>query len=210
MRHIAKSAEPADFAAWKKQKSTTKQPSWDSIDDDAWANVKHNIKQALLNEQGFVCCYCEQRIETASSHIEHLEPRHSSPKRAFDYTNFLASCTKPEHCGSHKGNKTLQIHPLLPNCRDYFVFASDGNVRPTNDPALRAMAEETITILGLGIARLNAQRKSAITGFVQTLNGMNQNQRRAMLASIDARDAQGTNRPFASAVLSVVQPRSST
>ncbi|HLM47675.1 MAG TPA: hypothetical protein VK458_27670, partial [Myxococcaceae bacterium] len=105
---------------------------------------------------------------------------------------------------------TLQIHPLLPNCRDYFVFTSDGNVRPTNDPAHRAMAEETITILGLGIARLNAQRKSAITGFVQTLNGMNQNQRRAMLASIDARKEQGRNEPFASAILSVVQPRSST
>ena len=72
MRHIAKSAEPADFAAWKKQKATNKQLNWDSIDDDAWTNVKHNIKQALLNEQGFVCCYCEQRIETASSHIEHL------------------------------------------------------------------------------------------------------------------------------------------
>ncbi|HYO64541.1 MAG TPA: retron system putative HNH endonuclease, partial [Archangium sp.] len=93
MRPIIKGAEPAELAAWKKRKATHKQPPWDSTEED-WLEARSQVKEALLHEQGFVCCYCEQRIEHSNSHIEHLESRHTAPKRVFDHTNLLASCTK--------------------------------------------------------------------------------------------------------------------
>ncbi|OJT21826.1 TIGR02646 family protein [Archangium sp. Cb G35] len=202
MRSIVKGTGSAEFSAWKKRKATHKQPPWDSTDED-WLEVKSQVKQALLDEQGFVCCYCEQRIESANSHIEHLESRHTSPKRVFDYTNLLASCTKKSHCGSLKGSKALRVHPLMPDCREYFIFTSNGTVQPTDNPTRRSMAEEAIKDLGLGISTLNAQRKSAITGFTQALKGMDPEQAREALSRIDVRDEQGRNMPFASAILSV-------
>ncbi|REG32826.1 uncharacterized protein (TIGR02646 family) [Archangium gephyra] len=209
MRPIIKGAEPAEFAAWKKRRATHKQPPWDSTEED-WLKAKSQVKEALLNEQGFVCCYCEQRIEYSNAHIEHLESRHTAPKRVFDHANLLASCTKKSHCGSLKGSKALRVHPLMPDCREHFVFTSNGNVRPTDNPARRSVAEEAITVLGLGISTLNAQRKSAITGFTQALNGMDPEQAREALSRIDTRDEQGQNRPFASAILSVFSPRPPT
>ena len=99
------------------------------------------------------------------------------------------------------------MHPLLPDCREYFIFTGSGEVRPTDVPTRREMAQEAITLLGLDIAKLAAMRKRALDGFVQALAGVEPDRARAALAGIDSRDAQGRNEPFASTILSVLQPR---
>ncbi len=104
----------------------------------------------------------------------------------------------------------MKVHPLLPDCREYFVFTGLGDVRPTDVPARKDMAREAISILGLDIGKLVAMRKRALDGFIQALAGVEPERAQALLARIDAQDAQGRNMPFASAILSVVQPRSST
>ncbi len=212
MRPISKGAEPVDFTQWKKGEFSDWNPGWDDLDGTA---IKSTVKEALLREQGYVCCYCEQRVEKADSHIEHLESRHGFPQRSLDYTNLLACCTReeprvPKHCGSRKGARSLKVHPLLPDCREYFVFTGLGDVRPTDVPARKDMAREAISILGLDIGKLVAMRKRALDGFIQALAGVEPERAQALLARIDAQDAQGRNMPFASAILSVVQPRSST
>jgi len=209
MRPICKGTEPEEFTLWKKGDSPDWNPGWSDFDGTA---IKSKVKEALLQEQGYVCCYCEQRIEKADSHIEHLESRHGTPQRSLDYTNILACCMReeprvPRHCGSRKGDRTLKVSPLLPDCREYFTFTGFGNVRPTDVPARRAMAEEAITIIGLDIAKLVTMRKRAVDGFIQALAGVTPDQARAVLARIDSRNAQGKNEPFASAILSVLQPR---
>ena len=95
----------------------------------------------------------------------------------------------------------------MTDCSEYFTFTGNGNILPTEEPGHRSMAEEAITILGIGINALNAQRRSALMGFTQALNGMNAEQARAALSQVDARDSQGRNVPFASAVLSVSKRR---
>lgn len=209
MRPILKGAEPGVFTPWKKGESPDWSPGWDDLDG---TSTKSAVKEALLKEQGHVCCYCEQRIQKADSHIEHLESRHGVPQRSLDYTNLLACCTReeprvPKHCGSRKGDRSLKVHPFLPDCREYFVFTGSGDVRPTDVPAHTEMAREAIAVLGLDVRKLVAMRKMAIDGVIQALAGVEQNQARAALARIDARDGQGWNAPFASAILSALQPR---
>jgi uncharacterized protein (TIGR02646 family) len=210
MRPIDKKTEPTGLTGWKKRRSSTELTKWDSLKGEDGASIKSDIKASLLTEQGFVCCYCEQRIESANSHIEHLVSRDSAPRRAFDYSNLLACCLKPQQCGSLKAHKSLKVHPLLPDCREYFQFTSNGHMLSVDEPRRRAAAEESLGILGLGSSVLAAQRKAAVIGFSQALQGMSEAQARAALAQVDARSSQGRNMPFASAILSVFRGRSTT
>lgn len=208
MRPITKGMEPAPLIAWKKRRTPGELTSWDSLKDEDGASLKSEIKALLLEEQGFVCCYCEQRIEVENSHIEHLASRKFHPKRTFDYSNLLACCLTPKQCGDLKGSKELKIHPLLSDCREYFHFTGDGRALPGGSPARSAEAKEAIdNVLGLGVNALRAQRRAAILGFTQALKGKNSDQALTAWAQIDARDAQGRNVPFASAIRSAVKPR---
>jgi uncharacterized protein (TIGR02646 family) len=63
-----------------------------------------------MEEQGFICCYCERRLEERESHIEHLRPQYPYVNDQLKYQNMLCSCLKqlnagePRHCGNLKGN----------------------------------------------------------------------------------------------------------
>lgn len=203
MRYITKKPEPVKFSIWRKKRTPAEQQAWGSLKSEDGALVKSEVKAALLVEQGYVCCYCEQRIEETSSHIEHLASRDDFPKRVFDYSNLLACCQKPVQCGSLKGRKEIKVHPLLPDCREHFRFTSDGRILATTP-----VAKEAISILGLGISSLNAQRRCALIGFTDALKGMEPVQARQALARIDEVDSQGKNTPFASAILCVFKPQS--
>lgn len=55
--------------------------------------VKDALKKALLEDQGFICCYCGKRIENdLNTRIEHLKPKHKYKEHVFSYRNLLASC----------------------------------------------------------------------------------------------------------------------
>jgi uncharacterized protein (TIGR02646 family) len=126
-----------------------------------------------MEEQGYICCYCEQRLEIGDSHIEHFQPQHNPAVDALDYSNILCSCQDrlkkgdPRHCGNLKGewfDRTLLISPLEPGCEARFHFNGDGTIRPTNaeDPA----AATTIEKLGLDLPILNDLRNQAIEPFL--------------------------------------------
>ncbi|WP_224368548.1 retron system putative HNH endonuclease [Hyalangium versicolor] len=203
MRPIVRSAEPAAFTAWKALASPDWQPSWDNFQKPE----KPEVLTALLRDQGFVCSYCEQRVDMRGSHIEHLESRHAAPHRALEFSNLLASCQgelprEPAHCGHLKGHEPLGVHPLLPECREYFIFDSAGGIRSSPDPARAASAQHAIATLGLGIPKLMAMRRAAIEGAMALLQeGASDEEIRRFIAVIDDRDAAGQHTPFASAIV---------
>jgi uncharacterized protein (TIGR02646 family) len=88
MKFIRKQEEPANFTTWKQQASAEWQPNWDNFQKPE----KVEVHEALLTEQGHICCYCGQRIARAESHIEHFRPRTSFPELTLNYNNLLASC----------------------------------------------------------------------------------------------------------------------
>lgn len=88
MKYIKKCEEPEEFSNWKALENDNWKPSWDNFQ----VPQKPAVHDALLREQGYICCYCGMRITRDGSHIEHLKPRSAYPHLALEYTNLMASC----------------------------------------------------------------------------------------------------------------------
>lgn len=167
MKYIVKGAEPQAFAAWKSMENENWKPTYSTLSGDA----KKAIKNALMMDQGGICCYCERRLSPEDSHIEHFKPqgRHDP----LDYSNMLCSCLNqiekgaPLHCGHLKDkwfDPTLLVSPLTPDCEQRFVFYGNGDIIPADDKDLATA--ETIDRLGLNIPKLRAMRAGAIEPFL--------------------------------------------
>lgn len=67
-----------------------------------WGSVagaqKHEMREALCRDQGFVCAYCQSRIAPGDdgpgqmAHVEHWETRASAPDKQFHWRNLLGVC----------------------------------------------------------------------------------------------------------------------
>lgn len=169
MKCIDKQTEPQAFSAWKAMANANWQPSYAELS----GKVKESVKEALMQEQGFICCYCERRLTPNDSHIEHFQPQSDTDVDPLDYANLLCSCQQqlekgePRHCGNLKGDwfdKELLISPLAPSCANRFAFTGNGDIKPQNTDDDAAVM--TIDKLGLDIPKLKALRRNAIEPFL--------------------------------------------
>jgi len=205
MKYIQKGPEPVELTQWKALANEDWQPDWDNFQKPE----KTTVHKALLNEQGYICCYCEQRLDKSTSHIEHFRPRETYPDLTLVYDNFLCSCpgwkegkrTDPqEHCGASKGNwfdENLMVSPLEPDCDKYFQYTLAGEIRP-NYTALKAKAAEaTIEHCKLNHAILIKMREEALEG----LDDLNQYEALQLIKSYRQRDSNGQYQAFCTAII---------
>jgi uncharacterized protein (TIGR02646 family) len=191
MRYIKKGQEPQSFTDWKSQENDDWKPTY----SDLRGQIKSEVHDALLKEQGYTCCYCGMKINIDISHIEHLQPQNEKDRKqpknlalAIDFSNLIASCgfsesykiSDPEqkyetvlhclqHCGCKRGNKPLSVSPLQVDCAEFFRYTGSGEIRPAEDPDKQQAASETIQTLNLKHENLTAMRESAIIGALQGL-----------------------------------------
>jgi uncharacterized protein (TIGR02646 family) len=169
MKYIKKQAEPFSLTEWKQKSNDDWQPSYETMGN----TLKNTIKQSLMVEQGYLCCYCEQRVILEDCHIEHFRPQSDPTVNPLDFSNMLCSCQnqlkkgEPRHCGNLKGNwfdENTLISPLDSHCEISFKFTADGYIQPRNmeDDS----ASVTIEKLGLDIPKLRDLRKKAIEPFL--------------------------------------------
>jgi uncharacterized protein (TIGR02646 family) len=222
MKYIRKGQEPAKFSDWKAQANENWQPTWDTLR----GSEKSDVHQALLQEQGYICCYCGMRIDLNTSHIEHFKPRKHFPELALDYGNFLSSCPGEgqdkaedapqnpdpnqletpilgEHCGHQKASwydRDLTISPQDPNCADYFRYTGLGEILPVADSLLNAAAQETIKQLRLDHPRLEASRRSALRGIVAVLDDLSNVELQKLADAYEKPDPEGKYVRFCGAV----------
>ena len=195
MKYIDKQQEPQSFLMWKgRNNADLRSRNTQNLSSEAkrlWKKLngtpeKEAIKISLLKEQGYICCYCQKRIENDnSSHIEHLKSREIYPVNALDYDNFLASCdggqientnrnksipSFPEYCGKHKSNNELVITPLQTNCDTYFEYQLDFVINPTattiSISPIGNDAANVLSILNLDIQKLKANRYQALLSLI--------------------------------------------
>jgi uncharacterized protein (TIGR02646 family) len=84
---------------------------------------KAKLRKSLLEDQGYICCYCGKRIENDSkTPIEHLNPKSTYKNRTYDYINLLASCNGGS---SHKRHLVKTGETLASIARDYGVSEDD-------------------------------------------------------------------------------------
>jgi uncharacterized protein (TIGR02646 family) len=129
MRLINKNTPPASFQHYIKQKGA----SYKEIDD----NVKVDLKKSLLEEQDYLCAYCQQKININNMKIEHhceqsiCNGTNGQPDRRLDYTNLFAVCAgkagKVLHCDSMKATDEDRKHlpiDLLPTQKPHIATIS--------------------------------------------------------------------------------------
>ncbi|WP_175927394.1 retron system putative HNH endonuclease [Burkholderia cepacia] len=170
MKYVAKGASPAAFEAWKDQANDDWQPTYSDLQNPE----KRALHTALLDEQGWVCCYCGRSVTLEDSHIEHFRPQHSYGALQLRYDNLHASCVRaaeptpdrPLICGHAKGrefNEDLHIAPIDPGCEARYIYSQDGAIRPTD--LGDAQAIEMARVLALDLPILRAGRSEVLKVF---------------------------------------------
>lgn len=180
MKHINKNKEPTEFADWKNCANDDWTPTFLNLQNPE----KQSVFNSLLNEQGYICCYCERELKENDFHIEHFKPKDSTkfPELQLEYSNFLCSCqrnttkSEPLHCGNSKENwfeESLIVSPLLANCEGEFTFYFDGHISPSNEQ--NEKAKETIKRLQLDNNKLVAMRNKLLEPFLEDLTDLELN-----------------------------------
>jgi uncharacterized protein (TIGR02646 family) len=164
MRSIRKGTEPPCLTKVRQQANAT----YDSLYD----LCKQEVRLALCSEQGFLCCYCMQRIEPTPQHmkIEHFVPQ-TAGDNALDlaWHNLLGACPgsegKPrvaQHCDSRKADARLSFSPTDPHLKEKLHFLANGRLEAPEYPAIQ---QEIDKILNLNCAQLQNNRKAAVDAF---------------------------------------------
>ena len=108
---------------------------------------KEQLNSILREEQKFICCYCQRRIDhyqgdtDKGSHNEHFEPEggeHARVDLQLSYENLYACCNtsrgyekRLQYCGVYKGDKKINRNFLNDqNCSDYFKYNTNGEILP--------------------------------------------------------------------------------
>jgi uncharacterized protein (TIGR02646 family) len=216
VKFIEKNQEPVSFTIWKKQANNEWKPTWDTFQSPE----KPELHDALLAEQGNICCYCNDRIGKPSpkSHIEHIKPRSQFEADRLNYRNLVASCQGedeqrlPIHCGQAKAdwpdmtafNAGLMISPLDEHCEDAFRFTAIGEIRPA-DGLLNAAARETIKRLHLDVKKLEASRRQAIEGVLEGIEAETVDSLQKQIASYSQKNEDGNFLRFCSAIIYILK-----
>jgi uncharacterized protein (TIGR02646 family) len=134
---------------------------------------KDRIRESLAQEQGFLCCYCMQRIrpERAAMKIEHhvAQQAPSGREHELDWKNLLGACPgnegsaeKDQHCDTRKGGRSITLNPTDPRCENPLRYLPDGRI--TSEDA--AIQHEIEQVLNLNVAYLCRNRKAALDAFI--------------------------------------------
>ena len=147
MLHIEKKDEPRVMRTKVAQIKSS--PEWKRIEvgnSDALRGQfdllpKAEVRQALLEEQHYLCAYCMKRIGNEELHttIEHWSPLSKDKDNALSYHNFLAVCkggadvsgnTKGRIlcCDASKGDQEIRIDPVDQEMMSHIVYDKEGGI----------------------------------------------------------------------------------
>lgn len=136
---------------------------------------KDDLRASLLQEQGYICCYCMRRIAEPTAQkmvIEHFKPQSLYPELQFDYNNLLASCQGNEgwseayqHCDERKKSHEIIVSPLNQSMMEMVKFSGNGEIY-TDD---KILDNDINNVLNLNLQQLKNERKAIILGLEQKI-----------------------------------------
>ena len=165
MIQINKGLEPVE---WTAKKATPGFTEYEPIPE---------LRDALLEEQGYICAYCMRRIPAkdvkvdASSKIEHIKSQEERPDLQLYYANMAICCpgnlNDEPHCDKLKGRNSVSFNLHTAALQQSIRYASlDGAISSSNDTWNKEMNE----LLNLNHGLLKANRKEALSGVIEFLN----------------------------------------
>ncbi len=134
---------------------------------------KNELRASLLTEQGYICCYCMQRISDSKMKIEHWKSQDKYPNLQLDYNNLLGACqgrqgspNHLQHCDTKKGNTEITINPLAHyNCEDLIKYSGDGRIY-SDDVSINYELDK---VLNLNMQILKNNRRDTLQLVIQKL-----------------------------------------
>lgn len=172
MKYIKKGKEPASLAKFRNA-LTKEDYDRKSIFDEY--KDKEDLKKSLLEEQGYICCYCMQRISEENMKIEHWKSQKEYPTLKFDYKNLLAACQgnegeppKNQHCDTKKSSTGITINPTHENCEQYFKYRLSGEI--DFDNLERLIRDDLKQSLNLNHEILVRNRKRTLEAVIDEMN----------------------------------------
>jgi uncharacterized protein (TIGR02646 family) len=147
--------------------------TWDGIG----AETRDPIRAALVRDQGYLCAYCQRRIDVrvddkgaSKMKIEHWTPRSISEEHHFKWSNLLGVCVGTSvsgdpaepglarHCDTSRGNAPLFLHPVVgqgADPREHLQYTGAGEVKAAGSDQ---RAESDIRTLNLNAKPLRRGR----------------------------------------------------
>ncbi|NDO50695.1 TIGR02646 family protein [Lachnospiraceae bacterium MD335] len=130
MIYIQKKSEPNLLLEYRHQMNAR----FDDMDSD----VKNQLRESLLKEQGHLCAYCMKRIaDTKDIKIEHFEAR--TLENELNYHNLLAVCKGGEggpvqarSCDTKKENRPIFINPLNKSDMNRIYYNNSGEIHSSD------------------------------------------------------------------------------
>lgn len=173
MRKIDKRQEPQEWKAYRKTPNARYQSFPFLVD-------------ALLDEQGYICAYCERSIPHQDAlggedhRIDHLstqmKARLQGDDSDLDYQNMVICCPGNiannkdyYHCDKSKGHKDLVISPLNAAMMSTIGFTASGRIK-SSDPQLNKELNEDG--LNLNNSYLVQHRQEAWATVIEKLTKM--------------------------------------
>lgn len=162
MKYIKKGTEPTSLKYHRSQPFA----DYDNYKE------KDDLRNAILEEQGYLCCYCMQRIRIKEGEllehkmkIEHWKPQSLYDHLQLDYKNLFGACLgnkgQPkhlEHCDTKKGDELITINPTDPVCEAWVKYSSSGEI---SSDEMRINNDLNIT-LNLNVETLVKNRKRVL------------------------------------------------
>lgn len=165
MRRIRKGAEPQCLVAERAAGRGF---------GDIQGPCKQTMREALVQEQQSLCCYCMDRVVPTEARmvIEHLVPQ-ADPVRgaelATTWTNLFGACDggrgSPQHlqhCDAAKGDQLLSFSPLDGGFEGEVRYLADGSIGASSD----ALQRDLVEILNLNSGYLPANRSAVLDAFL--------------------------------------------
>jgi uncharacterized protein (TIGR02646 family) len=225
MKHIIKENSLPEFEEWKQHYGLTEQelldnPQLEEEKNKIWGKLsgetKRIVKEALLKEQGFICCYCQQRINfDENTFIEHFIARNTEPPKMFNYDNIFVCCDggdkdredqkkqgikaaqkTPLYCDKKKDDDTLEINPLDINCETHFAYEFIESPDDKPEVIIKELSDDgkqAIQTLNLDNKVLRKMRGEFIAGFI---DGISIEDIEELLPQIKQKNEDGKFLPF--------------
>ncbi len=102
------------------------------------------LKDALLQEQGYICAYCMRRIpvkdngNTEQHRIDHVLSQKKHPEKQLDYDNMVICCPGfidgEEHCDKAKHENNITIPIFNPAFQKSISYATKNGAIKSHDP----------------------------------------------------------------------------
>ena len=210
MKRINKWTEPTTLTTYRSSLHKKDLKDTDIYDgfkhkskQDCKNNVAGNLRKQLLEEQGYLCCYCMSRIACTNSKIEHFKDQSTNRELQIDYQNLFIACkgnegqpSNNQHCDSFKGAKNIDYVDLLSNIENDIKYKlADGTIFSDNTDINMEINE----VLNLNVRILKRNRKQAVKKFLMVLKkrlGAGEWGKNALKKEVDRYEKKGADHKF--------------